>query len=161
MGLINSVDSSSSLDDEQSIRLISLFDNEEIGSETAQGAGSNFLPTIIRRLSVLPGFRGKPHPEPDAYERTLSKSFLVSADMAHSVNTNYAAKYEPEHKPEMNKGPVIKVNANARYVSRLFRVPSFSWLFLWAVRTCFGAALLPSNCSMGHDFWRETDLVIC
>lgn len=79
-GLINSVTSSSSLDDEESIRLISLFDHEEIGSKTAQGADSNFLPTIIRRLSALPGFGEKA--EPDAYEQSLSKSFLISADMA-------------------------------------------------------------------------------
>ena len=117
VGLINSVESTSSLDDEGSIRLISLFDHEEIGSTTAQGADSNFLPTIIRRLSVLPGFQGNTKADADAYEQTLSKSFLISADMAHSINPNYAAKYETDHKPEMNKGIVIKVNANARYAT--------------------------------------------
>ena len=117
VGLINSVKSSSSLDDEESIRLISLFDHEEIGSKTAQGADSNFLPTIIRRLSVLPAFGGKAEVDADAYEQSLSKSFLISADMAHSVNPNYAAKYETDHKPEMNKGIVIKINANARYAT--------------------------------------------
>ena len=80
LGLINSMNSSSSLDDEQSIRLISLFDHEEIGSNTAQGADSNFLPTIIRRLSVMPGFGENAEPDPDAYEQSLSKSFLISAD---------------------------------------------------------------------------------
>lgn len=83
-GLINSVNSSSSLDEEESIRLISLFDHEEIGSNTAQGADSNFLPTIIRRLSVLPGFGEKAEPDPDSYEQSLSKSFLISADMART-----------------------------------------------------------------------------
>ena len=117
VGLINSVKSSSSLDDEESIRLVSLFDHEEIGSKTAQGADSNFLPTIIRRLSVLPGFGGKAEADVEAYEQSLSKSFLISADMAHSVNPNYAAKYESDHKPEMNKGTVIKINANARYAT--------------------------------------------
>ena len=102
MGLIESVNSSSSLDEEESIRLISLFDHEEIGSKTAQGADSNFLPNIIRRLSVLQGFGGKAQPDADAYEQSLSKSFLISADMAHSVNPNYAVKYETDHKPEMN-----------------------------------------------------------
>ena len=116
MGLINSVSSSSALEHEESIRLISLFDHEEIGSNTAQGADSNFLPTIVRRLSAL-SLEGSPEPDADAYEQTLSKSFLVSADMAHSVNPNYASKYEPDHKPEMNKGTVIKINANARYAT--------------------------------------------
>lgn len=117
VGLINSIKSSSSLDEEKSIRLISLFDHEEIGSNTAQGADSNFLPAIIRRLSVLPGFEGKVEADADAYEQSLSKSFLISADMAHSVNPNYAAKYETDHKPEMNQGTVIKINANARYAT--------------------------------------------
>ena len=91
--------------------------SEEIGSNTAQGADSNFLPSIIRRLSVLPGYGGKVGADADAYEQSLSKSFLISADMAHSVNPNYAAKYETDHKPEMNKGTVIKINANARYAT--------------------------------------------
>ena len=116
MGLINSVSSPSALEDEESIRLISLFDHEEIGSNTAQGADSNFLPTIVRRLSAM-SLEGDSEPDADAYEQTLSKSFLVSADMAHSVNPNYASKYEPDHKPEMNKGTVIKINANARYAT--------------------------------------------
>ena len=116
MALIDSVASPTSLDNEESIRLVSLFDHEEIGSETAQGAQSNFLPTMIRRLSVLPMGRDV-ELDCDAYEQTLSKSFLISADMAHSVNPNYAANYESNHKPEMNKGTVIKVNANARYAT--------------------------------------------
>lgn len=93
IGLLNSVLSASALDDEESVRLISLFDHEEIGSQTAQGADSNFLPAMIRRLSVIPAQKNVV-PDVDAYEQTLSKSFLVSADMAHSVNPNYAANYE-------------------------------------------------------------------
>ncbi|KAI1978421.1 hypothetical protein LOZ51_000124 [Ophidiomyces ophidiicola] len=110
-----SLSSSSALDDESSIRLIALFDHEEIGSRTAQGADSNALPAILRRLSCLPS----PGADPTSttYEQSLSTSFLISADMAHSVNPNYAFKYENEHKPEMNKGPVIKINANARYAT--------------------------------------------
>jgi len=118
MGLINSVSSSASLENEESLRLITLFDHEEIGSQTAQGADSNFLPTMVRRLSVLPiGKKSESGVDVDAYEQTLSKSFLISADMAHSVNPNYAANYESDHKPEMNGGTVIKINANARYAT--------------------------------------------
>lgn len=113
MSLINSVSPAQSLKNESSIRLISLFDHEEIGSNTAQGADSNVLPTILRRLSVL----GATEPHNTAYEQSLSSSFLISADMAHSVNPNYAAKYECDHKPEMNKGTVVKINANARYAT--------------------------------------------
>lgn len=120
MGLIESLSSPSALDNEESIRLIALFDHEEIGSETAQGADSNALPAILRRLAVLPAgnfVEGKQEDIATAYEQSLSSSFLVSADMAHSVNPNYAAKYESDHKPEMNKGTVIKINANARYAT--------------------------------------------
>jgi aspartyl aminopeptidase len=128
-GLIESVSSPSALDDETSIRLISCFDHEEIGSTTAQGAASNLLPAILRRLSVLPAHHDSSSDssydkirEADldmatAYEQTLSTSFLVSADMAHSVNPNYAQKYEVDHRPEMNKGTVIKINANQRYAT--------------------------------------------
>ncbi|KAF4186062.1 hypothetical protein CNMCM7927_005974 [Aspergillus lentulus] len=117
VGLIESVADSSALDDETSIRLISLFDHEEIGSRTAQGADSNLLPAVIHRLSVLPSSSSDQDDVSTAYEQTLSTSFLLSADMAHAVHPNYAAKYESDHRPEINKGPVIKINANARYAT--------------------------------------------
>lgn len=124
MGLIRSVESAS-LDSETSIRLVAAFDHEEIGSTSAQGADSNLLPAVLRRLSVIPalssGSDGSYEHVEDvvatAFEQTLSTSFLVSADMAHSVHPNYAGKYETNHRPEMNKGTVIKVNANQRYAT--------------------------------------------
>lgn len=84
------------------------------------------LPAVVRRLSVLPPSEGsnsdKSYDKLDTdiatvYEQTLSSSFLISADMAHSVHPNYPAKYESHHRPEMNKGTVIKINANARYAT--------------------------------------------
>ncbi|EEH48083.1 uncharacterized protein PADG_04167 [Paracoccidioides brasiliensis Pb18] len=122
MGLINSLAQPGALDKESSIRLVALFDDEEIGSRTAQGAFSNILTAILHRLSVLPAetSASAKAPPPDlstAYEQSLSTSFLVSADMAHSVHPNYSVKYESDHKPEMNKGPVIKINANAFYAT--------------------------------------------
>lgn len=117
-GLIASL-SPGSLDTEPGIRLISLFDHEEIGSQTAQGADSNLLPAVIKRLSLLnPGesTAAGSHSE-TAYEETLIKSMLWSCDQAHAVHPNYSGKYESSHRPEMNKGPVIKVNANARYAT--------------------------------------------
>lgn len=128
MGLIESMKSASALDNESSIRLVACFDHEEIGSLTAQGAHSNLLPAVIRRLSVLPAHHdsgsdksyeavGSESELATVYEQTLSTSFLISADMAHSVNPNYAVKYETDHRPEMNKGTVLKINANARYAT--------------------------------------------
>lgn len=127
-GLIQSVASPSALQNDHTIRLIACFDHEEIGSQSAQGADSNMLPAVIRRLSVLPpsatdsekSYDKVSNPDVDnstAYEQTLSTSFLVSADMAHSVNPNYGAKYESEHRPHMNEGTVIKINANVRYAT--------------------------------------------
>ncbi|PYI13465.1 aspartyl aminopeptidase [Aspergillus japonicus CBS 114.51] len=117
VGLIDSVADASALDNESSIRLIALFDHEEIGSRTAQGADSNMLPAVIRRLSVLPSTAGGDADVSTAYEQTLSTSFLLSADMAHGVHPNYSPKYENDHRPQINKGPVIKINANARYAT--------------------------------------------
>jgi aspartyl aminopeptidase len=119
-GLIESVSDPSSLNDESSIRLIAAFDHEEIGSMTAQGAFSTMLPAIIRRLSVLPESSFSESYDSDlatAYEQTLSSSFLLSADMAHAVHPNYGGKYEADHRPQINQGPVIKINANARYAT--------------------------------------------
>lgn len=124
-GIIKSLSPSSALENDSTIRLIACFDHEEIGSQTAQGADSNLLPAVIRRLSVLPAsdsnsdksFEKVEADTATAYEQTLATSFLISADMAHSVHPNYPAKYESQHRPEMNKGTVIKINANARYAT--------------------------------------------
>lgn len=132
MGLIESVATAGSLDDETSIRLVTCFDHEEIGSTSAQGANSDLLPAVVRRLSVVAARRDSSgasekswehvSADPDvnlttAFEQTTAASFLVSADMAHSVHPNYVGKYEANHQPEMNKGTVIKVNANQRYAT--------------------------------------------
>ncbi len=124
-GLIKSLSSSTALDNDSTIRLVACFDHEEIGSRTAQGADSNLLPAVLRRLSVLPSSESNSDKSYDkvdsdtatAYEQTLSTSFLISADQAHSVHPNYPGKYESQHRPEMNKGTVIKINANARYAT--------------------------------------------
>lgn len=118
-GLIESVSSEKALEDEDAIRLIALFDHEEVGSKSAHGADSDALPAVLRRLSALPAkdTGDKSTDLSTAYEQSLTTSFLLSADMAHSVNPNYSAKYESDHKPQMNKGPVIKVNANQRYAT--------------------------------------------
>lgn len=98
------VESAETLSSQKGIRVISLFDHEEIGSASAQGADSSFLPDILQRLATSSG-----------YFPAISKSFLLSSDMAHGVHPNYTSNYESKNKPELNKGPVIKVNANQRY----------------------------------------------
>jgi aspartyl aminopeptidase len=92
-------------------QLIVANDHEEVGSGTAEGARGSFLEdTIGRVLTALDD-------DPQARGRALARSLLVSADMAHAVHPNYADRHEPEHRPRLGGGPVIKVNANQSYAS--------------------------------------------
>lgn len=98
------------------IRLVSLFDHEEVGSASQQGADSTMMPTVLAR--ILKSVEGADAVKiPDLEAITFRKSFLVSADMAHGLHPNYADKHEANHRPMMHKGPVIKHNANQRYAT--------------------------------------------
>lgn len=109
------INSSKELHKLRGIQLISLFDHEEIGSASAQGADSTFLPDILHRLTKLDlEGTGK---GPDLFHETIAKSFLLSSDMAHGVHPNYGEAYEGQNRPQLNAGPVIKINANQRYVT--------------------------------------------
>ena len=114
-GLIQA-SSSKTFEEDGSIYLISLFDHEEVGSSSAQGADSNMLPTVMRRLCSLKVDKSI-EPSPTAFEQTASRSFILSADMAHAVHPNYAFKHESSHRPVLNGGPVVKINANQRYMT--------------------------------------------
>jgi len=93
-------------------RVVVLYDHEEVGSRSAQGAGGTLLADALER--VVTGFKGG---EPQGLPRALASSMLISADMAHAVHPNYADKHESGHKPVIGKGPVIKVNANQAYAT--------------------------------------------
>jgi len=88
-----------------------LFDHEEVGSESATGASGSFLADVIRRITAGAELNQEQH------LRALAKSFFISADMAHAYHPNHPAAYEPCHHVLVNKGPVIKTNANQRYAS--------------------------------------------
>ena len=110
---------------ERDIALIALFDHEEIGSGSAVGAGSPIMGEAVRRisgaLSCPPAATGPPLSNAaadDLFAATVSRSFVLSADMAHAVHPNYAAKHEKGHGPKMNQGLVIKSNSNQRYATR-------------------------------------------
>lgn len=94
------------------VPIVALFDHEEVGSETAYGAHSGFLPRALERI-VLGSKRGSR----EDFLRALGGSFCVSADMAHAVHPNYESRHEARHKPVLNGGPVIKVNAQQRYAT--------------------------------------------
>jgi aspartyl aminopeptidase len=90
-------------------RVIAFYDHEEVGSETAQGAGSTFLKDVLERVTL----KG----EREGFLRALAKSFFISADMAHAVHPNYSDRHDSQHMPMINGGPVIKSNANQRYAT--------------------------------------------
>jgi aspartyl aminopeptidase len=86
-----------------------LFDHEEVGSESATGASGSFLADTIKRIHYAQQL------DAEAQLRSLASSFFISADMAHAYHPNHAGAYEPCHHVQVNKGPVIKTNANQRY----------------------------------------------
>ena len=88
-----------------------LFDHEEVGSESAAGAGGSFIADVLARIGIAAGL------DEEDRRRALAQSFCVSADMAHAWNPNFPAAYEPDHKVRVNGGPVIKTNANQRYAT--------------------------------------------
>ncbi|KAL9656173.1 hypothetical protein ABK040_007790 [Willaertia magna] len=106
--------SQSTLNDDTDIRMICLFDHEEVGSESSHGAGGSLLKDTIERLIKVTQTENSPV---DAYNACIAKSFIVSADMAHAVHPNYVDKHQCKHRPQIHKGLVIKTNANLRYTS--------------------------------------------
>jgi aspartyl aminopeptidase len=104
-------------------RVVVLYDHEEVGSRTAQGASGPFLLESLERL--VHGFKGG---EPQGLARALARSTLISVDMAHAVHPNYADKHDPEHRPVVGRGPVIKSNANQAYASDAITAGRFAAL---------------------------------
>ncbi len=89
--------------------LCAFFDHEEVGSESATGAGGSFVQDVVARLAACAGL------DAEDQRRMLAQSFFISADMAHGWHPNFPAAYEPCHRALVNAGPVIKSNANQRY----------------------------------------------
>lgn len=93
-------------------RVVVLYDHEEVGSRSAQGAGGTFLAETLERTveSYKEGTR-------QGLARAAARSLLVSADMAHAVHPNYADRHEPGHRPVIGGGPVIKTHASQAYAT--------------------------------------------
>jgi aspartyl aminopeptidase len=89
--------------------MVALFDHEEVGSESAAGAGGSFVQDVIARLAHNLDV------DAEGQRCALANSFFISADMAHAWHPNFPAAYEPCHRVLVNGGPVIKTNANQRY----------------------------------------------
>jgi aspartyl aminopeptidase len=92
-------------------KLMVCFDNEDIGSATKQGADSPMLSNILERIvGAMGGDR-------QDFFRAVARSFMISADMAHAVHPNVPEKHDPQSRPVINKGPVIKLSANMKYTT--------------------------------------------
>lgn len=97
--------------DIEATRVMAVFDNEETGSGTKQGAASPMLDYILRRIVYSRGGNE------DDYFRAVADSFMISADDAHGVHPNYVDKQDPTNHPVLGEGPVIKINANCKYMT--------------------------------------------
>lgn len=98
------------------INIAVVFDNEEVGSSTKQGADSNMLLNILERICL--SF----DKDREGFFRSLYSSFMISADLAHAVHPNVPEKHDPTNRPVMGKGPVIKINANQSYTSDSYSI---------------------------------------
>lgn len=96
---------------ENATNLLAIFDNEEVGSRSKQGAGSPILKDILNRILTVQGKN-----EEDC-QRAIYNSFMVSADMAHALHPNHPEKHDPVNRPIINAGPVIKIEGNQKYTT--------------------------------------------
>ena len=106
--LISAVETPS---DSRDIKIMAIFDNEETGSGTKQGAASPILDYILRRINMAC------NGTEEDYMRAIAESFMISADNAHGVHPNYVEKQDPTNHPVLGHGPVIKINANCKYMT--------------------------------------------
>lgn len=103
-------------------QVLALFDNEETGSQTKQGAGSPFLAYLLKRIAM-----SQSHTE-EAYYQAVERAFMISADNAHAWHPNYPEKYDPTNHPMLGGGPVIKFNAAQKYASDAVSAAVFAGL---------------------------------
>ncbi len=96
---------------DQGIHCVFLANHEEIGSRSMVGADSDLLPSLLKRIAHVLTL------DYEEFLIALDHSFMISADMAHAYHPNFSDVADPTHKPQMNKGPVIKVAANRSYTS--------------------------------------------
>ena len=99
------------LPDQGHVNVCCVFDNEEVGSGTKQGADSTFLSDVLERIASCL------HMDSEAYRMALAASFMLSADNAHATHPNHPEYADQHNQVEMNKGIVIKFNANQKYTT--------------------------------------------
>ncbi len=97
--------------DTDATKVLAIFDNEETGSQTKQGAGSPFLSMMLKRIALAQSGTE------EAFCQAVERAFMISADNAHAWHPNYSEKYDPTNHPVLGGGPVIKFNAAQKYAS--------------------------------------------
>ena len=97
--------------DSDTTQVLAIFDNEETGSQTKQGAASPFLAFMLKRIALA-----QSNTE-EAYYQAVERAFMISADNAHAWHPNYPEKYDPTNHPVLGGGPAIKFNAAQKYAS--------------------------------------------
>jgi aspartyl aminopeptidase len=107
---------SEDLVEDDMISLVAFFDHEEVGSASAQGAGSPVMKEAVERITAALSANTTTR-DPDMHASTVRKSFIISADMAHAVHPNYSSKHEKNHGPKLNAGIALKTNQNQRYAT--------------------------------------------
>ena len=95
----------------EATKVLAIFDNEETGSQTKQGAGSPFLAMMLQRMALAQSG------SIEAWYQAVERAFMISADNAHAWHPNYNEKYDPTNHPVLGGGPVIKFNAAQKYAS--------------------------------------------
>ncbi len=93
-------------------------DHEEVGSQSDHGANGNFVISVLKRILG----------DEIDYSRCLALSMMVSMDNAHGLHPNYMEKHDAQHRPLLNNGPVIKLNANQRYATSGYSQAVITWL---------------------------------
>ena len=97
--------------DTDATKVFAIFDNEETGSQTKQGAGSPFLSMMLKRIALAQSGTE------EAFYQAVERAFMISADNAHAWHPNYSEKYDLTNHPVLGGGPVIKFNAAQKYAS--------------------------------------------
>lgn len=132
---------------QKDISIYALFDNEEVGSGTAQGAGSTFLTNTISRLALS---LGRSY---DEIQAMLAKSFMISADNGHAVHPNHGEYADPVNAPVLNGGIIIKFNASQKYSTDGYSAAVFRDLCLKAdvpVQTYTNRSDIPGGSTLGN-----------
>ena len=133
-----------SAEDAANVPVLCVFDSEEVGSASVQGAASDLLETVLSRICCAMGWN---------LAQMLAQSFMVSADNAHAVHPNHPEFADPTNAPVMNQGVVLKFNAAQRYTTDGFSGAIFRGICQKAdvpVQTYYNRADLPGGSTLGN-----------